>query len=89
MSAPGLDISIAEMKKLFNLNFFSAFEMIQAFSSMLVKAGGCIVNNASIGGMRPLVFGGMSLYWRGVAIGWCLWLTCDNPQGHMEPQKLQ
>jgi 1-acylglycerone phosphate reductase len=60
MSKPALDASIAEIKSLFDLNFFGAIEMIQVFRDMLVKAKGCIVNNASIGGVRPLVFGGSS-----------------------------
>lgn len=51
-----LDTPINEAKKLFDLNFFAVFEMIQAFSPMLIKAGGCIVNNSSVGGRFPLPF---------------------------------
>ena len=58
MIMPTLDSSIAESKKLFDLNFFSVLETIQVFIPLLVKAKGCIVNNASVGGYRPLVFNG-------------------------------
>ncbi len=58
MIMPFLDTSLEDSKKLFNLNVFSAMEMIQVFMPMLLKAQGCIVNNASIGGLRPLVFNG-------------------------------
>ena len=54
---PALDISIAEAKKVFDLNFFGVLEVIQAFAPMLVNAKGCIVNNSSIGGvMNPNPF---------------------------------
>lgn len=61
MNMPALDTNVAEAKKLFDLNFFAALETVQIFSPMLVKARGCIVNNASIGGLRPLLFNGE--YW--------------------------
>lgn len=56
LEMPGLDTPISEARKLFDLNFFGVFEMIQAFSPMLVKAGGCIVNNSSVGGRFPIPF---------------------------------
>ena len=59
MEMPVLDTSIAEAKKLFDINFFGALEMIQVFSPMLVKAEGCIVNNSSVGGRFPIPFIGM------------------------------
>ena len=58
MNMPALDTNFAEAKKLFDLNFFAALDMVQVFSPMLVKAGGCVVNNASVGGLRPLLFNG-------------------------------
>jgi 1-acylglycerone phosphate reductase len=58
MNMPALDTNFAEAKKLFDLNLFAALEMVQVFSPMLVKAGGCVVNNASVGGLRPLLFNG-------------------------------
>jgi 1-acylglycerone phosphate reductase len=56
MNMPGLDTSIAEARKVFDSNFFGILEMIQAFSSMLVNAQGCIVNNSSAGGLIPFPF---------------------------------
>lgn len=56
LNMPGLDTSIAEAKKLFDINFFGAIEMMQAFSHLLIKAQGCIVNNSSIGGSAALPF---------------------------------
>jgi short-subunit dehydrogenase len=56
MNMPGLDTSIAEARKIFDSNFFGVLETIQVFSSMLVNAQGCIVNNSSMGGLVPLPF---------------------------------
>ncbi|KAJ5134308.1 hypothetical protein N7526_005673 [Penicillium atrosanguineum] len=56
MEMPVLDTSIAEAKKLFDVNFFGALEMTQVFSPMLIKAEGCIVNNSSVGGRFPIPF---------------------------------
>ncbi|KAJ5820474.1 hypothetical protein N7474_006065 [Penicillium riverlandense] len=56
MNMPGLDTSIADARKVFDSNFFGVLETIQAFSSMLVNAQGCIVNNSSVGGIVPLPF---------------------------------
>jgi 1-acylglycerone phosphate reductase len=56
---PALDTSIEEGKKLFDLNFWSTFAMIQAFGPLLIKAKGCIVNNSSVAGAMPIVFNSM------------------------------
>ncbi|CAH0046879.1 unnamed protein product [Clonostachys solani] len=56
LTSPGLDQSIEEAKKLFDLNFFSVLAMMQAFSTMLVEANGCVVNNSSVGGTIPFAF---------------------------------
>lgn len=56
LNMPILDTPIDEARKLFDVNFFGALEMIQAFSPMLIKAKGCIVNNSSIGGLQPFPF---------------------------------
>lgn len=61
MNMPALDTDLAAARKLFDTNFFSVFEITQVFSPMLIKAGGCVVNVASVGGLRPLVFNGKSL----------------------------
>lgn len=66
MEMPILDISIAEAKKVFDINFFGALEMIQVFSPMLVKAKGYIVNNASVGGRFPIPF--IGVYTRVISI---------------------
>ncbi|KAK3050519.1 hypothetical protein LTR09_008158 [Extremus antarcticus] len=54
---PGLDSSIPDARKLFDLNFFSALETMQAFGPMLINAKGVVVNNASVGGMGTFPFG--------------------------------
>ncbi|EHK20602.1 uncharacterized protein TRIVIDRAFT_192808 [Trichoderma virens Gv29-8] len=56
LNMPGLDTSIDEAKKLFDLNFFGVLAMMQAFSPMLVAARGCVVNNSSVGGVVPFAF---------------------------------
>ncbi|RFU79398.1 short-chain dehydrogenase reductase [Trichoderma arundinaceum] len=56
LNMPGLDTSIEEAKKLFDLNFFGVLAMMQAFSPLLVAARGCVVNNSSVGGVIPFPF---------------------------------
>ena len=56
MSMPALDVSMQKAKELFDINFFGAFEMVQVFSPMLIKAKGCIVSNSSIGGYSTIPF---------------------------------
>ncbi len=53
---PALDTPIQEAKKLFDLNFFGALVMLQAFGPLLIKAKGCVVNNASIAGVMGFPF---------------------------------
>ncbi|PVH79546.1 short-chain dehydrogenase/reductase [Cadophora sp. DSE1049] len=53
---PGLDVSIEEGKKLFDLNFWAPLAMIQAFVPLLVEARGCVVNNGSVAAVLPLYF---------------------------------
>ncbi|KAG4433147.1 hypothetical protein IFR05_011360 [Cadophora sp. M221] len=53
---PGLDASIKEGKKLFDVNFWAVLAMIQAFAPLLVEARGCVVNNASVAGVMPVYF---------------------------------
>ncbi len=50
---PGLDISIEEGKKLFDLNFWAPMAMLQAFAPLLITAKGCIVNNSSANAYVP------------------------------------
>ncbi|KAJ9483460.1 hypothetical protein VN97_g9942 [Penicillium thymicola] len=42
LEMPVLDTSVTEARKVFDVNFFGALEMIQVFSPMLIKAEGCI-----------------------------------------------
>jgi 1-acylglycerone phosphate reductase len=56
LSMPALDTSIEDAKQLFNANFFGVLEMIQAFSHMLIKSKGVIVNNSSVGAYQPFPF---------------------------------
>jgi 1-acylglycerone phosphate reductase len=58
---PALDVNLNEARNLFNVNFFGILELVQVFSPMLVKANGCIVNNASVGGLSPIPFNSMFL----------------------------
>lgn len=45
---PALDVDIDEGKKMFDVNFWGVLRMIQAFSPLLIKAGGTVVNIGSI-----------------------------------------
>lgn len=51
--APGLDTSIEEGKKLFDLNFWAPLSMLQAFAPLLINAKGCIINNSSANARAP------------------------------------
>ncbi|KAI0138187.1 short-chain dehydrogenase/reductase [Hypoxylon sp. NC0597] len=51
---PALDTPIEEGKKVFDLNFWAPFAMLQAFAPLLIKAKGCVVNNASASAYAPL-----------------------------------
>lgn len=56
LEMPLLDTPMDEARKLFDLNFFGAIEMIQVFSPMLINSKGCIVNNSSLGGYQSIPF---------------------------------
>lgn len=56
LELPALDTPIGEARRVFDSNFFAVLEMIQVFSPMLIAAGGCIVNNSSVGGRIPIPF---------------------------------
>jgi 1-acylglycerone phosphate reductase len=58
LKLPGLDVSIEEGKKLFDVNFWAVWATIQAFAPLLVKAKGCIVNTSTITACMPLAFDG-------------------------------
>lgn len=56
MTSPALDTSIEEGKKLFELNFWAPFNMLQAFAPLLIKTKGCLVNNTSVSAVAPMPF---------------------------------
>ena len=58
MNMPMLDTSIADAKRLFDVNFFGVLETVQVFAPLLVKAKGCIVNNSSLGCLQAFPFNG-------------------------------
>ncbi|OJJ97643.1 hypothetical protein ASPACDRAFT_123535 [Aspergillus aculeatus ATCC 16872] len=53
---PALETSLAEAQALFDVNFWGAVRVTQAFSGMVVAAKGCVVNIASLGGNMPVVW---------------------------------
>lgn len=61
--APGLDASIEEGKKLFDLNLWAPMAMLQAFSPLLIEAKGCVVNNTSASAYATFGFMSKSRAW--------------------------
>jgi short-subunit dehydrogenase len=57
-SMPIADISIAEAKKLFDLNVWSYLSVTQAFLPLLLKSKGTIVHNTSIASVTTIPFQG-------------------------------
>ena len=55
---PALDTSAEDAKKLFDINFWAPFAMLQAFAPLLINAKGCVVNNTSVNAVFPLTFSG-------------------------------
>lgn len=53
---PFSDLSIAEGKKLFDLNVWSYLAVTQAFLPLLLKSNGMIVNNTSVAGSMTMPF---------------------------------
>ena len=58
LHAPTLELDIDEAKKIFDVNFWGVFSMVQAFAPLLIKARGTIINMGSLAGMLHLPFGG-------------------------------
>ncbi|KAI0180525.1 putative short-chain dehydrogenase/reductase [Hypoxylon sp. FL1284] len=56
---PLLDANIKEAKKFFDVNFWSVLAVTQAFSPMVVKAKGVIVNHSSIVWNLAIAWGGL------------------------------
>ncbi|KAL1648998.1 hypothetical protein SLS61_006520 [Didymella pomorum] len=53
---PALDVDIDAGKNLFEVNYWGALRMVQAFSGMLIKAKGCVVNIGSGAGVVNIPF---------------------------------
>lgn len=56
LAMPALDTSLEDARGQFELNFFGALAMLQAFAPLLVKARGCVVNVSSVGGVLGFPF---------------------------------
>jgi 1-acylglycerone phosphate reductase len=59
---PALDVDIDTAKNLFEVNYWGPLRMIQAFSGILVKARGCIVNIGSGAGVVNIPMQSRQLY---------------------------
>ncbi|KAF3051028.1 hypothetical protein E8E11_007691 [Didymella keratinophila] len=53
---PALDVDIDAAKNVFEVNYWGTLRMVQAFSSMLIKAKGCVVNIGSGAGVVNIPF---------------------------------
>ncbi|KAI0910395.1 putative short-chain dehydrogenase/reductase [Ustulina deusta] len=56
---PLLDIKLEQARKVFELNFWSVFNMTQAFAPMLIEAKGAICNISSTAAALPLAWSSM------------------------------
>ena len=54
-----LDTDIAEARRMFDVNFWSIIAMVKAFSPLVIKAKGVIVDQASIAAVVPTAFQGI------------------------------
>ncbi|EUC28275.1 hypothetical protein COCCADRAFT_9322 [Bipolaris zeicola 26-R-13] len=57
-TVPVLDLTIEDMRKVFEINVFSCIRLVQAFAPLLIEAKGKIANIGSVAGIVPYVFGG-------------------------------
>ena len=53
---PIVDVNIAEAKKIFDLNVWSYIAVTQAFTPLLLRSKGIIVNQTSVGGSTTIPF---------------------------------
>ncbi|KAF2858541.1 short chain dehydrogenase/reductase-like protein [Piedraia hortae CBS 480.64] len=56
-TVPALDVSMSEIRSVFETNLFSVMMMCQAFAPLLIRSGGTIVQIGSVAGVTPYVFG--------------------------------
>ena len=59
-TGPLIEIDLATVKHLYDVNVHGLLAMTQAFAPMLIAAKGKLVNLSSIGGILALPWGGMS-----------------------------
>ncbi|EMD67149.1 hypothetical protein GGP41_007075 [Bipolaris sorokiniana] len=57
-TVPVLDLTIEDMRKVFEINVFSCIRLVQTFAPLLIQAEGIIANIGSVAGIVPYVFGG-------------------------------
>lgn len=55
---PALDTDLKQARKLFDVNFWGAVDVIHAFSPLISEAQGSIVNISSIAGVLNVPWGG-------------------------------
>jgi 1-acylglycerone phosphate reductase len=60
-TVPVLDLTIEDMRKVFEINVFSCIRLVQSFAPLLIQAKGKIANIGSVAGIVPYVFGGTEL----------------------------
>lgn len=54
---PALDIDINTLHQVFDINLFGVVRMVQAFTPLLIRSTGTIVNISSLAAYAPYVFG--------------------------------
>ncbi|PMD46077.1 NAD(P)-binding protein [Hyaloscypha variabilis F] len=57
-TVPCLDLTLRDIKTVFEINLFGTMRMVQVFAPLLIKSAGLIVNIGSVAGIVPYVFGG-------------------------------
>ena len=58
-TVPVLDLTIENMRKVFEINVFGGVLLTQKLAPMLIAAKGKVANIGSVAGVIPYVFGGM------------------------------
>lgn len=61
-TVPVLDLTIEDMRKVFEINVFSCIRLVQVLAPLLIEAKGKIANIGSVAAIIPYVFGGMCLF---------------------------
>lgn len=58
-TVPCLDLTLHDIRTVFEINLFGTMRMVQVFAPLLIKSAGLIVNIGSVAGIVPYVFGGV------------------------------